>query len=437
MAYNAEWMQQVLGLSGNELDQVLPLIRADNMKTKSLTHTAAFDSDLSFDLLNTNSLSSLYDKYGFTDNQLDSVVRNVIPLNFNFNRLYAREPNKEFFRRILSSAGLSDREIRSFSNLNNVSPAEIKLHPFDLQNESEQFDNNINETEHRLIKSLLLGKRLSGTVGCNGPLSRSDRLRIPQNTQQIRVEAGTTEIGPNAFEHFRSLEKIILPNTVTNIGRNAFENCLYLTDVYISNGTTSIGSSAFIGCESLTNIRLPSSITEIGGAAFSRCGFTSISLPNGITEIPRSLFLNCPNLTTVHLPDSVTSMASDSFALCRQLRNIDLPNGITEIPQNAFDFCNSLENINLPDSLTSIGPLAFNHCSSLRSITLPGQIRHIDLSAFRGCPQLEEVIFSGDEMDAEMQAAFPPRATIRTPDGRIIREGVKPREGRAPRRGNR
>ena len=75
----------------------------------------------------------------------------------------------------------------------------------------------------------------------------------------------------NPFHRIRSLQTIIMGNSVTSISPEAFSGCSGLTSIVIPNSVTSIGNSAFSGCSGLTSIVIPNSVTSIGNSAFYGC----------------------------------------------------------------------------------------------------------------------------------------------------------------------
>ena len=102
----------------------------------------------------------------------------------------------------------------------------------------------------------------------------------------------------------RSIESVVIPNTVTNIGTYAFAFCPSLTSVTISNSVTSIDDNAFTFCRELVSITIPNSVTSIGRSAFYFCtSLTSVTIPNSVTSIGSSIFDYCNKIKNVTLGD--------------------------------------------------------------------------------------------------------------------------------------
>ena len=170
------------------------------------------------------------------------------------------------------------------------------------------------------------------------------------SVKEFKIPDGVTEISPNAFADFDTLESITIPDSVKHIGEKAFYNCDSLESVTIPEGVTSIGECAFAVCDNLRSIIIPSSVTEIGYGAFN----------------------DSPNL-----------------------ENITLPSGITKIEDYTFDWCSSLQSVTIPEGVTSIGERAFSNCSSLESISIPDTVTSISCCVFCNSDKLISIYYSG------------------------------------------
>ncbi|PWM53773.1 MAG: hypothetical protein DBX60_01835 [Bacillota bacterium] len=160
------------------------------------------------------------------------------------------------------------------------------------------------------------------------------------------VREGTKTIAGEAFSSCRSLESVMIPDSVTSIGDSAFEYCSSLTSITIPGSVTFIGGGAFEGCSSLENVAIPDSVISIGDFAFAGCGsLTSIVIPDSVTSIGDGAFAWCSGLTSITIPDSVTSIGDSAFEWCSGLTSVTMGDNVTSIGDGAFDWCSSLETV--------------------------------------------------------------------------------------------
>ncbi|MBE6696690.1 MAG: hypothetical protein E7587_09610 [Ruminococcaceae bacterium] len=137
------------------------------------------------------------------------------------------------------------------------------------------------------------------TVDSNNPnfMSIDGNLYSKDGTVLIQYATGKTEtsfeiphgvktVGCGAFLCNRSLDTIIIPDSVISIDQDAFRETL-ITSIAIPNGVTSIGNYEFAYCRGLTNVEFPSSVTSIGNYVFLNC--SSLTRLTLLSETPATL----------------------------------------------------------------------------------------------------------------------------------------------------
>ena len=174
-----------------------------------------------------------------------------------------------------------------------------------------------------------------------------------------------------AFEHCKSLSRIIIPDSATIIGQYSFFNCSGLTNVALGSGVTTIGDEAFGECVSLASINIPNSVTSIGATAFGDCdSLSSITIPSSVNNIGSFAFAGCYNLSNVVIENGVNNIGTAMFQGCTSISSFTIPDSVTTINGQAFAGCTNLTDISIGSGVTSIGNYAFSGCTALENITI-------------------------------------------------------------------
>jgi len=218
-----------------------------------------------------------------------------------------------------------------------------------------------------------------------------------------------------AFQNFKTVKNIYIPDSVTSIERKAFTGCSSLEELTIPSSVTYIGDCAFENCNSLTSLVVPKIREKIGqyfgysnttipecltnvvigngsdsipSNAFSDCShIESVSIAEGVKTIENKAFNNCSSLKIVDLPDSLESIGG--FMNCTSLASIDLPSNITSIIGSCFSGCTALESIELSNNIERIGAYAFENCTSLTSFVVPDSVTSLGKAIFANCSSLQ------------------------------------------------
>ena len=215
--------------------------------------------------------------------------------------------------------------------------------------------------------------------------------RYMDNTlKNIELSNEFIEIPSSMFESARSLETVILPNTVKYIYWGAFSNCTNLKSINLPNSIISIDGYVFNNCRSLTSIILPNSINYISYGMFSDCiNLVDVSIPASVIEISSYAFYNCSSLTDISLSPSVISVGEYAFEYSGYWNdennwvdgNLYLDHILLKVNPLITEYY-------LPDGITCIASYAFDNCYSLITVEVTGESRLI----FNNCSNIELLI---------------------------------------------
>lgn len=295
-------------------------------------------------------------------------------------------------------------------------------------------------------------------ISGSGVLSTVDDETMPweedgykYTIRNVIIKRGITGFSIFSFLNEKSLETVVLPDTLIEIPNRAFHSCTALKKINIPDSVTSIGEIAFQDCDSLTNIVIPSSVTSIGSQAFSNCikltdiqvdaenpKYASVDgvlfnksktelitypggksavydVPENVTSIADGAFEGTAwydsqpdgdvyagkvyyrykgemsENTSLSIKNGTKGIAGGAFRECKGLINISIPEGVTNIGEGAFAKCSELINVNIPDGVQSIEDYAFVLCDKLENITIPNSVKSIGRSAFYGCKGLAKI----------------------------------------------
>ena len=213
-----------------------------------------------------------------------------------------------------------------------------------------------------------------------------------RSLESLVVPETVTRLQDYAFSQCTSLTRAQLPESIVSLGRGVFKNCILLEEVNIPTSLTTVAMEMFAGCTSLTEIEIPQTIRSLGDSAFSGCsGLSEIVLPDNVTSLGSAAFRSCVNLERINLSPRLTTIGNNAFAECYELASIEFPQALRQIGQSAFMNCISLTQITLPESITNLGYSAFTGCSSLTEINLPANLQSIPDSAFSACSSLQHI----------------------------------------------
>ena len=231
-----------------------------------------------------------------------------------------------------------------------------------------------------------------------GELDAEDFLTIQNMTNLKNLdleEVNLTELPTKAFYKMKTIENLILPNTLTIINDSEFYQ------------------------SSLKSIIISSNVEMIGEYAFYECPLKSINIPASVKAINKAAFMNCSSLATITFSKGsmLTKICGGkgflshgekyyygAFANCTALTSIEIPANVEIIEEAAFKNCTALTTVTFENnsSLKTICGAtydysyyggAFSDCISLISIEIPASVETIEAAAFKGCLALAKITF--------------------------------------------
>lgn len=236
------------------------------------------------------------------------------------------------------------------------------------------------------------------TATVTGHGSISGEIAIPEKITVDGVEYTVTAIGGYAFQTYKAITGISIPDSVTAVGDWAFWDCDGLKTVCFENNSkvSSIGNYTFAGCDSLTDITIPAEVTAIGNWAFWACDrLENVSFEEGCKagSIGNGAFEECTSLKSITLPKSITHMGNSSFEKCSSLVSVIFEEGsmLEIISESAFWECRSLKSMHIPNCVTTVHDYAFSGCTVLEKVTIGSAVTDIGTGVFGDCPALAEI----------------------------------------------
>ena len=216
----------------------------------------------------------------------------------------------------------------------------------------------------------------------------------------FKVRNGTKIICDHAFESFRRIENVILPESVNCLGNWIFDHIKF-GEYIIPKSIQFITGNPFVGCR----IRLlcSSSFFVIKNAGlYDKEKRILLSIYNNIMFLHQQYLF--PDIKiigrysfygmylidkTLSIPDGVIYIADKAF--CNSNMDIELPKKLIEIGDSAFER-SSLKNVEIPKTVQRIGCRAFCYCEYLEEVTLSSNTKIIEREMFSNCVRLKKII---------------------------------------------
>lgn len=215
-----------------------------------------------------------------------------------------------------------------------------------------------------------------------------------------KIRNGTKIICDYAFENFRRIENVILPESVNCLGNSIFDYIKF-GEFIIPKSIQFITGNPFVNCSIRLLCNSSYFVIEKEGlydkekriliSIFNRRWFRKqLYLSPDIKIIGRNSFYGISLLdNTLSIPDGVIYIADKAFY--NTIMDIKLPQKLIEIGDSAFEK-SSLKNVKIPQTVQRIGCRAFCNCEYLEEVTLSSNTKIIEREMFSKCVRLKKII---------------------------------------------
>jgi len=258
------------------------------------------------------------------------------------------------------------------------------------------------------------------------------------------VFTNVTNISNSAFSSIKTLETIILPDTIESIEDYAFANIKSLKNVQVTADTSSVkrikyvGSNAFDGCttylsSSSDQYNSTANAIILGDLYYkSLTTGTTATIPTGIRFIAPNAFEKSGDVATITFENesAIEYIGEDAFYATKWIatdkdHKFTIVNGmLTAFYSTSYEQADV--NIVIPDTVKVINKHAFNSYSQyVKSIQFNAGLEEIEADAFVGAVSLKTFIFSKAEAgDGKISKAPVVTADAFADDGQLI-SGIK------------
>ncbi len=224
-------------------------------------------------------------------------------------------------------------------------------------------------------------------------------------------------IGMWAFEGYRGLTSVVIPDGVEDVDFYAFQNCSSLEKVVLPKPLKELAPHLFDACSSLTDVTIPDSVTNICSYVFTQCvSLKSITIPKSVVNLhkPWTIFSVCTNLQSIvvdadnpnysSIDGVLFDKAGTRLLVCPAGKQgtYVVPNAVEEIGTNAFAACNSLASISVATEnqhYSSLNGVLYNKDKTALLVypvgkqgicTIPASVETIEPGLLQ-CPHVTEI----------------------------------------------
>lgn len=202
------------------------------------------------------------------------------------------------------------------------------------------------------------------------------------------VPSGVKVIGEYAFAG-ANIKNITISSKVSEIGKNAFENCKSLEKVQGEFNTSELPENLFYGCTKLNHFVIPDSVKKIKWDVFYGCKNLTVKIGKNV----ESIILNSDDYAA-------------SYEVDPENKVYKLDDGVWYSKDGTKLLCypkNKAGEYVLPDTVTDIGLTAgFEGNKKITALILNDKVTEFDIRKLEGCSALEKLVLGASVKEVKM-----------------------------------
>ena len=218
-------------------------------------------------------------------------------------------------------------------------------------------------------------------------------LVIPDTYMGAPVTAIGYETDRGMFYGNKTLQRVVVPDSVEYIGEGAFRECLALSEIELPDHGLYIGENAFEGTAYYdTAANWESGLLYIGRHLIKADPETvgmSCTVRAGTLSVADYAFRDCADLAEIELPDSLTAIGAEVFISTAYYNTLTnwTDDGLLVYGTYLLDSRVAAEHA-VPAGTTLIASRAFAYNGAMKEITVPAGVQYMGRGVFLGCDLL-------------------------------------------------
>lgn len=219
----------------------------------------------------------------------------------------------------------------------------------------------------------------------NNPVYWAETLYI-DGEKITEVVISTSVINEGAFKNCKTLEKVILTDSVVEIQESAFADNSSLKEIHFGKNVNKVGYLAFQNCQKIEKVTTTMDVNEwsqidfydsrsnpISGNLYINGVLLEDAVFSGITEIKPYTFYNCASIKNISSTSTVQVIGEGAF-FGTSVENLEIAEGTILIEANAFAYSEALKTAILPSSLVQVDADAFLNSTNINYVNYTGTL---------------------------------------------------------------